>query len=430
MLPYGQLLAIHNRTGGEGSLRDALPTLVPKVVTAVTDGSLPPRDLALTGISLAVAVIFLLPPLSRAILVSRRSAIWAALRLSIVLVALALSGIQATIAILRTQPFGIDATVETLRLPMLALGLVCLVVFALPGYYGRALARERRRFDVVMPERPPTPAHESLTMMQVPAEPLRDQTGGRAGSGPQAGADGGARRNYVAEIAEDGTVVPLRRTMRARIVHNLAALIAVGAVAIGVWGYAYARFVPEAGIPELVPEFAPAFAAVVGIFGALMGLTSPGTGRDMLRSRPVMMAAYGLAFGGAAWLLAPSFLNRGLPGVHAQAFEGRLDVAQVTVVARGRGVSRRGCGYTATVTGTDLAGAGGVRVCGIDPADWEKLEPGDRLELTGWRTPYGLRYRQARLAVAPRLGSTAALPQIGGTDTVGQSPAPPTAPAD
>ncbi len=415
ILPLRLLARLFEAAGGvplaevdPTALPGILPELFPSMLALAQAGAVGPAELALGAAALVSALILLIPPLARAVLIARDSLLAWLLRFAIVGAALFAAALQVYVLALHQLPPSV--TPLHVQIGLYAFIVIVTVMLAFPGFYGRRLMEAGLPDEDEDPDRPF----------------LRDEWAEAQRAGGDLFIDTPSKknvRNYVAELSgavseERARAAVAEPTGRARVVNFVAALVVFGAIGLGFFGMLFARFLPTAEIAGMAGEFRFAFTGMVVVFAALLGLTGYRLGAVPIPSTPARVVLHVALFGAAAWFLAPHALTRGLPGAHAYVMEMQAaappesEVVVVSVAARGRAMVRRGCDFTATVTGEVLAGPGGVDVCGIDPYDWERLRPGDRLELVGHRTPYGFRYRSARLAGAGGETAENRLPQV------------------
>ncbi|PPB81546.1 hypothetical protein LV82_00755 [Albidovulum inexpectatum] len=305
-----------------------------------------PRDWALaqSGIlAFGAALLFLLPALfDRLLYLCRGGRLRLLIAIGFVLLLPFLAEFALWLGMGPESPIGGQMRPETLLWAFAAYAPAYVYAFVVPG----------RAFDRV---RPIVPEHVFI----VPGKPAR------------------LRRDYGAmDLARAGM---------------LGLIILFWAV--GIAGLYFLNWLPE---PELVSTTERYWfvSASVALLASLFAFSGPLAGSDESTFRTI--ARRGLLVLTAAimtYSLAAPTLTRGLPWLHSQLPAAGAEASRIEVTVMGRKGTGRGraCDRAAIVT---VAGAGErpVVLCSLPGNIWQGLQPGDKLLLSGVRTPWGMRF--------------------------------------
>lgn len=167
-----------------------------------------------------------------------------------------------------------------------------------------------------------------------------------------------------------------------------------------IYGMRSAQFLPDAEMADKFYTYRYELsAAVFFIMFFSAPLIFPVKKSLVLRNSPVLHAILvAVFFGGSLHFAFPMAVLKGLPSFHAILGAQQVPgVALVTVVERDKYPRKKGCDFSAMVVGESYAGAVPMKVCEIDPVDWDQVSIGDTIILYGGKTQFGFRYHRAQL---------------------------------
>ncbi|MEO1491455.1 MAG: hypothetical protein AAFV19_04795 [Pseudomonadota bacterium] len=164
--------------------------------------------------------------------------------------------------------------------------------------------------------------------------------------------------------------------------------------ATGIYGFAYAQFLPSAEHLGLAESLRWPVVIGAGVLSGIAALIWPSKGRARMLAGPVgRTLGTGLVMAGFAAPLPVTAMATGLPALHSLVAPGTPASMRVTVVKQGAERRRRGCDLRVHVK---TPGQTSAVLCEVPEDLWRRVRPGQTLTLDGHRTPYGFRYDRIR----------------------------------
>ncbi|QHQ36182.1 hypothetical protein [Algicella marina] len=169
-----------------------------------------------------------------------------------------------------------------------------------------------------------------------------------------------------------------------RLVLDSAFGIVLGACFIALFGVAYTSFIPRADVNALLSSNAILIALPFGGLFWILGLADPNNRTPLSK---VAKGALGAAFVMSIVVLSlkTGFLI-GTGALHAMATEGPTETLETRVVRKGQEYRRTGCDRSIRIEVPEI---GTGQVCRLPSSLWARIEPGDRITVTGERTALG-----------------------------------------
>ena len=258
---------------------------------------------------------------------------------------------------------------------LIALFLLC---FVFPGSYARHLAK------------PSEPAHK----MDL-AESLGWESETPAAMAP---AGPGDRMRHLQTRHESRLAKAPQRasgTTRERIgvIDIIAALPIAGLLFVTVYGSRIAWYIPAADWMRSAEVSKVTIAIAFAVLGFLVSAAAnPRQTRFTIRDWRVR-ACLGAALVGSLGYLFPQQISvQALPSVHSLIVQEPKTQLIGQVVEIGPRRSRLSCRYVVYVSIPGYGDEGVARICGENNARWQRLSVGDRIILSGVKTPFGFRY--------------------------------------
>ncbi|MEM8788430.1 MAG: hypothetical protein AAGE76_09215 [Pseudomonadota bacterium] len=167
-------------------------------------------------------------------------------------------------------------------------------------------------------------------------------------------------------------------------------------LAVLLYGVQYATFLPTAEAVAWGEQARAPLLAVMAV-AALPFLRR----RHHRKARPLLymmlLVPLGALLWAFVWYAGGEGLAAGTGALQAQLSPGTPGAVEVTVIQTGSARSRRGCDGRVSVRPSDWLDGTEIDLCGIPLDLHSQLQAGDRMRLTGFESPLGLRYTQVQL---------------------------------
>lgn len=334
------------------------------------------HDIAVPVVFLAIAIVTLIPPFSRRVFRRHPRPVAHTARSVLWLFAIVYLFQYAAVDLMTNAP-GYGDLGHLLWQAMPAVLLAFLVLFFIPGSYASELARPDRSFDLKTARVKGSAEISGPQATDAQAADLRARVMARQRAKPKQREVRGQGRS---------SLVPTSPLV------FLVLLLAFGFVAVGLYGYFEAQFLPTS---ELVTWAEDMRWRVVGIGAGLVAVATtfaPERNAAVASLRPTGRGLIGALVGAALFGALPvAALSIGLPGLHSLIVGGNAATERVVVTEIGPGI-RRGCNYVLQVRPTGDLDPGPRQLCDVPREIWDGARPGQTLILTGVRTDWGFRY--------------------------------------
>ena len=165
-------------------------------------------------------------------------------------------------------------------------------------------------------------------------------------------------------------------------------------VVIGVYGGAYAHFLPDAA--HMAWALETRWPTIIGGTAILTLAVVIWPAKSAARGPTIRLFA-GIVAGGAMWtFISAATIPHGLPALHSLFVKDEPTTLRVRIVQVGGEINRRRCNRIVYVRGPGAFDSGKRVICDVPRQIWETAQVGQSLTLIGHRSPYGLRYDEIR----------------------------------
>ena len=198
-------------------------------------------------------------------------------------------------------------------------------------------------------------------------------------------------KRYIVPQQIEVMIPYYQQSLVSRIIRPVLWTLAILFIGAGLYGTTAIRFLPTADHMDWVARKLPILIAMaISTLGVLIFFSKPEAGKGVFGSAMIQNIAIFLLLSAGVVALAKPFFTTGLPALQSYLIAGTTGnqtvVVQSTDVGQGDGCIK--AASAAAENGPSTT----INICGVPSSIRDTLATGDKLNLTGKQTPYGLHY--------------------------------------